>query len=424
MALCKGRRLTGILVAVAHGFFSGSLNILIKLLISHYGFSFLTLIQCLISFTAALSLEALRRLGVISVPPLGLGLVRTFGGVTVLSTMQSSLTLWALRGLSLPMYVMFKRCLPLITLLFGVLVLRNGLPSAGVLLAVLITTCGAALAGAGDLTGEPMGYVTGVLAVLVHAAYLVLIQKTSTDSDYGPLTAQYAIAITATPLLIICSFASMDSIYAWSFPGWKDPGMVCTFIACILIGCAMNFTTLHCTYINSAVTTSFVGVVKSIATITVGMLAFNDVEPTSLFIAGVVVNTFGSLIYCVAKYIETKRQINYEDLEKEAKREEDEAHAVGQQPTFAMEEVPKEQAEDGTAECEKPTDGDTQVGRVEEKDSRSSSALSSNGPVASSTDGPSKSSFKDAYLGVWRSVRGLKFMKKEYLIENEELPSP
>ena len=70
--------------------------------------------------------------------------------------------------------------------------------------------------GAGDLTGDAMGYVTGVLAVLIHAAYLVLIQKTSVDSEYGPLTAQYAIAVSATPFLIICSFASMDSINVWS----------------------------------------------------------------------------------------------------------------------------------------------------------------------------------------------------------------
>ncbi len=54
--------------------------------------------------------------------------------------------------------------------------------------------------GAGDLTGDPFGYVTGVLAVIIHASYLVLIQKTSLDSEYGPLTAQYAIAIMASPV--------------------------------------------------------------------------------------------------------------------------------------------------------------------------------------------------------------------------------
>ncbi|XP_069829833.1 solute carrier family 35 member D3 [Dendropsophus ebraccatus] len=418
MQLCKGRAL-GISVAIAHGVFSGSLNILLKFLISKYNFSFLTLVQCMTSSTAALTLEVLRRCGKISVPPYGFQLARMFAGVTILSTLQSSLTLWSLRGLSLPMYVVFKRCLPLVTLLIGVLVLRNGLPSVGVLIAVFITTCGAALAGAGDLSGEPVGYITGVLAVLVHAAYLVIIQKTSTDSDHGPLTAQYIIAITATPLLIIFSFASMDMINAWSFPGWKDPVMVCTFIACTLIGCAMNFTTLHCTYINSAVTTSFVGVVKSIATITVGMLAFNDVAPTSLFIAGVVVNTLGSIIYCVAKYIETRRQINYEDLEKETMKDEKEAQD-GQPSPFVMEEILQDNSSEGqapekpAAEAENPE---------EKKESTWADVLQSHGPPKTSEE-ENRSLLKDAYLGVWRMVRGTRFLKKDYLIENEELPSP
>lgn len=61
-------RLLGISVAVAHGVFSGSLNILLKFLITNYHFGFLTLIQLLTSSTAAITLETLRRLGKIRVP--------------------------------------------------------------------------------------------------------------------------------------------------------------------------------------------------------------------------------------------------------------------------------------------------------------------------------------------------------------------
>nr|XP_028579364.1 solute carrier family 35 member D3 [Podarcis muralis]XP_028579366.1 solute carrier family 35 member D3 [Podarcis muralis] len=420
MQLCRGRAL-GISVAVAHGVFSGSLNILLKFLITRYHFAFLTLLQCLTSSTAALSLEVLRRRGALDMPPFGFSLARLFAGVTLLSTLQSSLTLWSLRGLSLPMYVVFKRCLPLVTLLIGVLVLKNGIPSVGVLVAVLITTCGAALAGAGDLTGDPIGYLTGVLAVLVHAAYLVLIQKTSADSDYGPLTAQYAIAVSATPFLIILSFASMDAINVWSFPGWKDPAMTCTFIVCVVIGCAMNFTTLHCTYINSAVTTSFVGVVKSIATITVGMVAFSDVEPTKLFIAGVVVNTIGSIIYCVAKYMETRKQSHYEDLEKEM-REEEKKECDGEQPPFVMEEISKDTEHGETPMGESANGSDQQS--TEEKDSIVGQGNAPTVTDGGNSEGVTNSSLKDAYLGVWRLVRGANYMKKDYLVENEELPSP
>uniref|UniRef100_A0A8D0F4Y8 Solute carrier family 35 member D3 n=1 Tax=Strix occidentalis caurina TaxID=311401 RepID=A0A8D0F4Y8_STROC len=276
--------------------------------------------------------------------------------------------------------------------------------------------------GAGDLTGDAMGYVTGVLAVLIHAAYLVLIQKTSVDSEYGPLTAQYAIAVSATPFLIICSFASMDSINVWSFPGWKDPAMVCIFIACVLISCAMNFTTLHCTYINSAVTTSFVGVVKSIATITVGMVAFNDVEPTKLFIAGVVVNTLGSVIYCVAKYIETRRQSNYEDLEKEAREEEGKRQA-GDQALFAMESISQEKGAEEVA-VEGSATGDSQSGEEEKVGTEKPAKGPKVQGKAAGTQEVNRSSLKDAYLGVWRLVRGANYIKKDYLIENEELPNP
>lgn len=275
--------------------------------------------------------------------------------------------------------------------------------------------------GAGDLTGDPIGYVTGVLAVLVHAAYLVLIQKASADTEHGPLTAQYVIAVSATPLLVICSFASTDSIHAWTFPGWKDPAMVSIFVACILIGCAMNFTTLHCTYINSAVTTSFVGVVKSIATITVGMVAFSDVEPTSLFIAGVVVNTLGSIIYCVAKFLETRKQSNYEDLESQAEGEE--RQPSGDQLPFVMEELP----ESGNSEPESAegAGGSVQQGGQESRSStRGISLVARSSRAEGHSDEVGRRSLKDTYLEVWRLVRGTKYMKKDYLMENEALPSP
>ncbi|KAF3703228.1 Solute carrier family 35 member D3 Fringe connection-like protein 1 [Channa argus] len=431
-------RLLGISVAVAHGVFSGSLNILLKFLISSYHFTFLTLIQFLTSSTAALTLETLRRLGKVKIPAFSFQLSKEFASVCILSTLQSTLTLWSLRGLSLPMYVVFKRCLPLFTLSIGVCVLRNGIPSIGVVTAVVITTGGAALAG--DLTGDPFGYITGVLAVIIHASYLVLIQKTSLDSEYGPLTAQYAIAIMASPVLLVCSLISMDAINMWSYEGWKDPHITVIFIFCIFIGCAMNFTTLHCTYINSAVTTSFVGVVKSIATITVGMLAFSDVAPTGLFIGGVVVNTVGSITYCVVKYFETKKKSLYEDLE--------EAGKDGALPGEPYQEKPLVNnggpaaatgSDAGNAEVEGvlSSDGKEEVGLANGQPWTPDAEAGANSHVMTEKEvlemqrehlhretPPSSQSLSDSYVGVWRSIRHLQFMKKEPLIENMEQQSP
>ncbi|XP_071383797.1 solute carrier family 35 member D3 isoform X2 [Centroberyx affinis] len=424
MDVCKGR-LLGISVAVAHGIFSGSLNILLKFLISNYNFNFLTLIQFLTSSTAALSLETLRRLGKVEIPPFSLQLTKEFGSVCILSTLQSTLTLWSLRGLSLPMYVVFKRCLPLFTLSIGVCVLRNGVPSAGVITAVLITTGGAAMAGAGDLTGDPFGYVTGVLAVIIHASYLVLIQKTSLDSGHGPLTAQYAIAIMASPVLLVCALISMDAVNMWSYEGWHNPNITGIFVVCIAIGCAMNFTTLHCTYINSAVTTSFVGVVKSIATITVGMLAFSDVEPTRLFIGGVVVNTVGSITYCVVKYFETKKKSMYQDLEEAGKDGSPPGEPYREKPPPLNGAGPGGDAEvqSGQPEKEGVTGGEGEEAQtglfMTDKE-----AVEMQREHLHRESAPSGQAVSDSYVGVWRSVRHLQFMKKDTLLDNMEQQSP
>ncbi|XP_051581102.1 solute carrier family 35 member D3-like [Myxocyprinus asiaticus] len=422
MEVCKGR-LLGISVAVAHGFFSGSLNILLKFLITTYSFTYLTLIQCLTSGTAALTLEVLRRLGKIDIPPFSFHLVKVFASVCILATLQSTLTLWSLKGLSLPMYVVFKRCLPLVTLGIGVCVLKNGIPSPGVIAAVLITTGGAALAGAGDLTGDPFGYMTGVLAVIVHASYLVLIQKASADSDYGPLTAQYTIAVVASPVLFICSIVSMDAIEMWTYEGWKNPIITGIFCACVLIGCAMNFTTLHCTYINSAVTTSFVGVVKSIATITVGMLAFSDVTPTKLFVAGIVVNTIGSITYCIVKYHETQKKLTYQDMDEATKDEElpGEPCVEPAKPDGDMETLPNNLDSISNGSLTASVDGNDQ-GPIRENKVAESIELER--PAVQSDSDPTRHSLSDSYVGVWRSIRTLKFLKKDTLLDNMEVQSP
>ncbi|XP_028460467.1 solute carrier family 35 member D3 [Perca flavescens] len=436
-------RFLGIAVAVAHGFFSGSLNILLKFLISNYNFNFLTLIQLLTSSTAAFTLEVLRRLGLVKVPPFSVQLSKEFGPVCILSTLQSTLTLWSLRGLSLPMYVVFKRCLPLFTLSIGMCVLRNGVPSPGVVIAVVITTGGAALAGAGDLTGDPFGYVTGVLAVIIHASYLVVIQKTSHDSEYGPLTAQYAIAVMATPVLLVCSIISLDAVNMWSYEGWQNPYITVVFTICVFIGCAMNFTTLHCTYINSAVTTSFVGVVKSIATITVGMLAFSDVAPTHLFIGGVVVNTVGSITYCVVKYFETKKKSLYEDLEEAAKDGAlaGEPHTEkpppdGDGPAAGIGSDPERPEIEGVLISDWKEDvanGEVRTGDVAQGDGEAgvNSCVMTEDEVRemqrehlNKENAANAKSVSDSYVGVWRSIRNLQFMKKDPLIENMEQQSP
>lgn len=229
-------------------------------------------------------------------------------------------------------------------------------------------------------------------------------------------------------MLFVCAIISLDAVNMWTYEGWKDPHVTCIFILCVFIGCAMNFTTLHCTYINSAVTTSFVGVVKSIATITVGMLAFSDVAPTNLFIGGVVVNTVGSITYCIVKYFETKKKSAYEDLEGAGKdgelpgepyREKPALNGVANGATTEVEGVVSSDVPNGEVWTGSTESGvnpcvmtDNEVLEMQREHLHKESAPSAGQSVS------------ESYVGVWRSIRHLQFMKKDPLIDNMEQQSP
>lgn len=237
----------------------------------------------------------------------------------------------------------------------------------------------------------------------------------------------------------MCSLISLDTINMWSYEGWKDPHITLIFLSCILIGCAMNFTTLHCTYINSAVTTSFVGVVKSIATITVGMLAFSDVSPTRLFIGGVVVNTVGSITYCIVKYFETRKQSLYEDLEVAGKD-----GALPGEPHTEKPSLNGDGCDPGRAEAEGVLSGGDGKEEVASAGCANGEVRTGDGEAGANSrimtekealemqrehlhrdnTASSGQSVSDSYVGVWRSIRHLQFTKKDPLIDNMEQQSP
>ncbi len=145
--------------------------------------------------------------------------------------------------------------------------------------------------------------------------------------------------------------------------------------------------------------TSFVGVVKSIATITVGMLAFSDVMPTKLFVAGVVVNTFGSITYCVVKYQETRKKLNYQDMDESAKDEElpGEPYVEPAKPDGDMETLPNDLESVPNGSLTASVDGNDQ-GPIRENKVAESIELERPGIPS---DDPTRQSLSDSYVGVW-----------------------
>uniref|UniRef100_A0A8C4WWU6 Solute carrier family 35 member D3 n=1 Tax=Eptatretus burgeri TaxID=7764 RepID=A0A8C4WWU6_EPTBU len=265
MGLCS----RGFVVAVAHGVCSASLNILLKVILIHSS-SFLC--GALISASVLALLRQAPAPLAIPMAPLDLPLISACLPLIVLAVVHPTLTLLALRFLSLPTYVTFKRCTPLATACLSSLALPSVRHTGAVVsrgsatLAATLTASGAIITAIGDVSGTREGYVCGVACVLLHACFLVAIEKVHAELSLDPLSMQYA--ATASTLL-----SRMVQTPSLRFP-----------------------------LRNSAITTSFVGVAKSVTMAAVGLTALADARPSFLYICGVILSALGGTIYAVATW--------------------------------------------------------------------------------------------------------------------------
>lgn len=83
-----------------------------------------------------------------------------------------------------------------------------------------------------------------------------------------------------------------------------DPAFLSCFAVQISMGVLLNYSLFLCTEKNSALTTSLIGVLKSILQTIVGVFTFGGIDFTPWIISGLGLNMFGGVLYTYAKYRE------------------------------------------------------------------------------------------------------------------------
>merc|ERR1712066_518827 len=87
-----------------------------------------------------------------------------------------------------------------------------------------------------------------------------------------------------------------------------QPGFTLVFITLIVSGCVLTWAQFMCAAVCSALTTSMVGVSKSVIQTIVGFFTFGGVQFHPLNILGLVMNIFGGIIYTYIKNMEKNKQ--------------------------------------------------------------------------------------------------------------------
>ena len=147
-------------------------------------------------------------------------------------------------------------------------------------------------------------YIFGGFSVMTQAVYLVLVQRSNKDK-LGPLDTTHLNSINTLPLFMISALVigeipnalfkfKIDNIFFWL-----------VFLLVISMGCLLNFTLFLCTQFNSALTTSVVGSVKSVAQTAIGTVVFGGISLNVFTIFGISMNLFGGSFYSYVKYKES-----------------------------------------------------------------------------------------------------------------------
>ena len=154
----------------------------------------------------------------------------------------------------------------------------------------------------GDLEFDLRVYTYGCLSVVSQALYLLLVQRSS--SEYSTVEILHVTSINSLPLMILCCYVTGEYKKALLNFDTGSPGFVLIFVIVISIGCLLNYLLFLCTAMNSALTTSITGVLKSVLQTTIGLFTFGGINMNFFTVLGICTNMSGAVMYAVVKYRE------------------------------------------------------------------------------------------------------------------------
>jgi solute carrier family 35 protein len=237
--------------------------------------------------------------------------------VVFFNCFHSVLALKALNGLNIAMYAMFKRCTPLVNLMISFFIFNNikldNEHSMKVIASILSITVGVIIAGLGDIAFDLNSYVYCGASVICQAAYLSGIQlcgeKRTKNSSFQTLYECSMISIPFLLVLVVLTGELQEVVlFDYNFM------VVLNIPFVVLSGSTLAYSQFWCTLNNNALTTSVLGVLKSIIQTVAGMLLMSSLDQFSnLTIFGILLNLASGIWYTYLKYVEKEMKKSLSD---------------------------------------------------------------------------------------------------------------
>lgn len=314
-------QILSLLAAVSYGLSSMAMVFINKAVLMKYSYS-MTLLM-LQQLATALLIHFGRIMGYTRSSNLNLATAKKLLPLSLFYNANVAFALASLKGVNIPMYIALKRLTPLAVLVAGFFS-GKGRPPMQVSVSVLVIALGVIVAALGDFSFDLVGYIMALTSVFFQTMYLVLVEKSSAEDGLSSVEIMFYNAILSLPCLLFLIIATAEFPQSLSLLIEKAHTFTffLIFMLSLVMGILLNFTMFLCTIVNSALTTTIVGVLKGVGSTTFGFVLLGGVEVHGLNVIGLIVNTIGGLWYSYAKYEQKKKMPKKISFDEEAHHKE------------------------------------------------------------------------------------------------------
>lgn len=241
--------------------------------------------------------------GLLQIQPFSLRTAKSLLPLSLFYNGNVAFALSSLKDVNIPMYIAIKRLTPLGVLVAGCCRGKTR-PSLQISLSVVLIAVGVMVAALGDFSFDPLGYGMALASVFFQTAYLLLVERSGAEDGLSSTELMLYNAVLSLPFMVIFIFASNE--YKIALPLLVNKMESTTFaveaVLSLVMGMILNLTMFWCTIVNSALTTTIVGVMKGVVSMVLGFFVLGGVDFYILNVTGLMLNTIGGVWYSFAKY--------------------------------------------------------------------------------------------------------------------------
>ncbi|KAI3985702.1 hypothetical protein MKX01_030616 [Papaver californicum] len=160
-----------------------------------------------------------------------------------------------------------------------------------------ITAFGVIIAALGDLSFDLFGYTMALTSVFFQTMYLVLVEKSGAEDGLSSVELMFYNGFLSLPFLLFLIIATGEfpnSVYLL-FDKAISFSFLMVLLLSLVMGIVLYFTMFLCTIVNSALTTTIVGVLKGVGSTTLGFILLGGVQVHALNVTGLVINMAGGV---------------------------------------------------------------------------------------------------------------------------------